>query len=264
MKLTVRSLLFLAAGSIGCATAPSATPARPAPMQIYLLAGQSNMAGRGVVAEADRKVHPNVFALDRAQKWVPAVDPIHFDKSVAGVGPGRSFGLAVASANPNVAIGLVPAAVGGSPIRSWEPGALDSATNTHPYDDAIARARVAMQSGELKAILWHQGESDGNAAQAPLYEQRLRALIERFRRDLGNPSLPFLIGQLGRFDGVPWSPARERVDSAHRALAREMPNVAFVPANGLTHKGDQIHFSAESARELGMRYAEVWLRLSGR
>lgn len=264
MKRTVRSLLFLAAGIVGCASAPNPAPVSPTPMQVYLLAGQSNMAGRGVVAETDRKVHPNVFALDRNQKWVPAVDPIHFDKSVAGVGPGRSFGLAVASANPNVGIGLVPAAVGGSPIRSWEPGAFDSATKTHPYDDAIARARMAMQTGELKAILWHQGESDGNAKDAPLYEQRLRALIERFRRDLGHPSLPFLIGQLGRFDGVPWSPARERVDSAQRALAREMPNVAFVSADGLTDKGDHVHFSSESARELGMRYAESWLRLSRR
>lgn len=262
--LGARFFLLIAIAVTGCSTSrPLPAPALE-PLHVFLLAGQSNMAGRGVVDSVDRVVHPRLLMLDRSGAWVPAIDPVHFDKSVAGVGPSRSFGLAVAGANPNGRIGLVPAAVGGSPIRAWEPGAFDSATQTHPYDDAIARARTAMKSGELRAILWHQGESDGNAESAPLYGQRLRALIERFRRDLGNPALPVLIGQLGRFDGVRWSPARERVDSAHRAIARDMPNVAFVSSDGLQHKGDQVHFSAASARELGMRYAEAWLRLSRR
>ncbi len=222
------------------------------------------MAGRGVVDAQDRVANPRVLMLDRSRQWVAAVDPIHFDKPIAGVGPARTFGLVIAAANPLARVGLVPAAVGGSPIRSWEPGAFDSATSTHPYDDAIARAREAMKSGELRAILWHQGESDSNPRDAPLYEQRLRALIERFRRELGDPTLPVLIGQLGRFDSVPWSPARARVDSAHRTLARGMTDVAFVSADGLQHKGDQIHFSSDAARELGRRYAEAWLRLARR
>ena len=72
-------------------------------------------------------------------------------------------------------------------------------TGAYPWDDALRRARAAMPAGTVKAILWHQGESDANPTNAPLYEGRLRALIARFRAELGNPSLPFLIGQLGRF-----------------------------------------------------------------
>jgi hypothetical protein len=222
------------------------------------------MAGRGVVEATDRVPHPRVLMLDRNGQWVPAIDPVHFDKPSAGVGPGRSFGLAVADADRSSRIGLVPVAVGGSPISSWEPGALDTATKTHPYDEAIARARVAMRDGQLKAILWHQGESDGNPTLAPLYAERLRALIERFRRDLGQPDLPVLIGQLGRFDGSPWSPSRELVDSVHRALPSQMSNVAFVSSAGLKDKGDKTHFTAEGARELGMRYAEAYFRLTRR
>ena len=67
---------------------------------LFLLAGQSNMAGRGVVEEQDRVVHPRVFTLSKDNTWVPAVDPIHFDKSVAGVCLGRTFGIALAEANP--------------------------------------------------------------------------------------------------------------------------------------------------------------------
>jgi hypothetical protein len=118
-----------------------------------------------------------------------------------------------------------------------------------------------MKDGVLKAILWHQGESDSNAEAAPLYEQRLRALIERFRSELGDPTLPFLIGQLGRFDGKPWDAPHIAVDSVHRALAAQMPNVAFVSSEGLKDKGDNTHFTAAGARELGRRYAEAYLRL---
>jgi len=219
------------------------------------------MAGRGVVEDEDRVEHPRVLMFDRSGTWKPAVDPVHFDKSVAGVGPGRTFGIAVANADSTIRIGLIPTAVGGSPISSWEPGALDAATKTHPWDDAIARARAAMKDGELKAILWHQGESDSNAEAAPLYGQRLRALIERFRSELGNPSLPFIIGQLGRFDGKAWDAPRVYVDSVQRAVAAQVPNVAFVSSEGLKDKGDNTHFTAAGARELGRRYAEAYLRL---
>ena len=221
------------------------------------------MAGRGVVEAQDRVAHPRVLALDRELHWVPAVEPIHFDKRTAGVGPGRAFGIALANGDPSTRIGLIPAAVGGSPISAWEPGVLYAETGTHPYDDAIRRARAAMKDGRLEAILWHQGESDSNARDAALYDARLRALIQRFRTDLGIPDLPVLIGQLGRFEARPWTPARAAVDSIHRALPAHVGRTAFVSSAGLRDKGDSLHFSAAAARELGVRYANAYLALLG-
>ena len=113
------------------------------------------MAGRGVVEPQDRVADLNVVMLDRT--GVLVIDPIHYDKPIAGVGPGHSFARALVANDPNAHVGLIPAAVGGSPISSWEPGALDPATKTHPYDDALVRARAAMRDGRLRAILWHQG-----------------------------------------------------------------------------------------------------------
>ena len=256
--MLLASCLLMACTPRGVATTGSPLSPR---MELFLLAGQSNMAGRGRVEDQDRVVHDRVFMLDRQLAWVPATDPVHFDKSVAGVGPGRSFGLDVAAVDPTGVVGLVPTAVGGSPISSWEPGAVDPATRTHPYDDAIVRARAAMRSGTLKAVLWHQGESDGHEATSLLYDARLRALIARFRSDLGAPDLPFIIGQLGRFDKGPWSAAKVRVDSAHRAIAAQVHNVAYVSSEGLTDRGDTIHFDSPSARELGRRYAKAYFAL---
>jgi hypothetical protein len=231
-------------------------------MQLFLLAGQSNMAGRGKVEAQDSVVNPRVLKLDQSMSWVPAVDPLHWDKpSLVGVGPGRSFGLALAARDTSARIGLIPAAVGGSPISSWAPGALDAATGTHPYDDALDRLRVARKSGTLRGILWHQGESDATPALSVLYAERLRALITRFRTDAGDPNLPFVIGELGKFSGKPWTADVARVDSAHRAIAASVPNVAYVSSDGLADKGDQLHFDGPSQRTFGERYAAAYLAM---
>jgi hypothetical protein len=246
------------------ASSPRQEPAAPAGMQLFLLAGQSNMAGRGEVADQDRTPHERVWMFNRDNRWTPAVEPMHFDKPIAAVGPGRAFGTAVAEANPAAHVGLIPTAVGGSPITSWEPGVLYRETGAHPWDDAIRRVRAALPQGELRGILWHQGESDGTDAAAPLYEARLRSLIARFRAEFGNPTLPFIIGQLGRFEGKPWTAGYQQVDAAHQRVAADTPNVVFVSSDGLMDKGDQLHFSADAARELGRRYAEAYLGLTKR
>lgn len=230
---------------------------------LFLLAGQSDMAGRGDVSPTDREPHPRVLMLTRDGTWAPAVDPMHFDKpDIVGVGPGRAFGLAIAEAIPDITVGLIPAAVGGSPIDAWQPGAYYPPTKSHPWDDALRRARQAARVGTLQGILWHQGESDAKAELAAEYAGKLHALVARWRSALGTPTLPFIAGRLGRFEGQPWDAPREAIDAAHRALPDVVPHTACVSADGLTHKGDGVHFDAASARELGRRYADAYLALT--
>lgn len=230
---------------------------------LFLLAGQSNMAGRGDVAPEDKQINPRVLVLSKDGSWQPAIDPLHWDKPVAGVGPGRSFGLALAALNTNVTIGLIPAACGGSPISTWEPGAYFDQTASHPYDDAIQRTKLAMQRGTLKAILWHQGESDAIEQLAPAYQAKLEGLIARFRKDFDAPNLPFIIGQLGRFDGSPWTPYTKIVNEAQLAVTRGMSRVEFIESAGLKPKSDNLHFDAPSQREFGRRYAAAYLKIIG-
>lgn len=220
------------------------------------------MAGRGKVAEEDRIAHPRVLALDKNNEWVPARDPIHFDKRAAGVGLGKTFGMVLADRDPGITIGLIPCAAGGSPISSWEPGGYHGQTKSHPYDDAIKRTKTAMQRGTLKAILWHQGESDSRPEKARVYEEKLHELIERFRTEFETPDLPFILGQLGRFPDRPWDDAREQVNSIHESTPKKVKKTAFVASTGLKHKGDKVHFDAKSMREFGKRYAEAYIDLT--
>ncbi len=227
---------------------------------LYLLAGQSNMAGRGKVDPQDKVPSPRVLMLSKDGTWVPAVDPVHYDKSAAGVGPGRTFALALAEEEDDeVVIGLIPAACGGSSITTWVPGGYHNQTRSHPYDDALARTHRAMQDGTLKGVLWHQGESDVRLGSG--YKAKLKELIKRFRAEFNDPDLPIIIGQLGQFPERPWSKGRQAVDQSQREVAEEMDFVGFVSSDGLTDNPDHVHFNAESQREFGRRYAEVYLEV---
>lgn len=258
----IRSLPCLLAFCVTLTTsAQTVVPPAKDKSQLFLLVGQSNMAGRGVVEAQDQKPHPRVLMLSKEGQWVPAVDPLHFDKPGAGVGLGKTFGQIIAEANPGVTIGLIPCAVGGSPIDTWKPGVFYPATKSHPWDDMVKRVETALPAGTLKGILWHQGEGDSKPMLAETYEAKLHDLIARLRTLVKMPEVPFIVGQMGQFEGVSWSPEKVLVDQAHRELPKKVPHTAFVSAEGLKHKGDKIHFDSASFRELGRRYAEAYLQL---
>jgi arylsulfatase A len=249
-------------GSLVLSAGEPQLPADPQNFHLFVLAGQSNMAGRGKVEDVDRQPHPRVLMLDQELRWVPAQDPLHFDKpAVIGVGLGKTFATDYANQHPDVVVGLIPCAVGGSPIAAWQPGGYHASTKTHPWDDALPRIRHAIRDGILKAILWHQGESDAYAQTAPLYREKLHAVVNRFRSELGAPRLPFIAGQMGQFPERPWNEYKQQVDSAHRDLPQSLPETAFVSAAGLAHRGDEVHFDSASYRELGHRYFAAYQQL---
>jgi len=229
---------------------------RPDPdFHLYLLIGQSNMAGRAPVDEAGKKGDPRILMLDSSGQWVTAKDPLHFDKpKAAGVGPGRAFAAQMLEPGKKIRIGLIPCAWGGSPIKVWQPGARYF--DAHPYDDAVKRTRIAMQQGVLKGVLWHQGESDNDPVHAAGYMAQLTELIKRLRTDLQSPGLPFVAGEIGYFNKK-----GTLINTIINQLPQQVPYTAVVTAAGLTDKGDLLHFNTASARELGKRYAAAMKQL---
>jgi hypothetical protein len=93
------------------------------PMEVYLLIGQSNMAGRSTLDGQSQTTSENILMLDKTNNWVLTIDPLHFDRSSAGVGPGLSFAQAMLEGHKKTKIGLIPCAWGGSPVKVWTPGA---------------------------------------------------------------------------------------------------------------------------------------------
>jgi hypothetical protein len=41
-----------------------------------------------VVEAQDQQIHGSVWMLDKHHTWIVAKEPMHFDKPIAGVGPG--------------------------------------------------------------------------------------------------------------------------------------------------------------------------------
>ncbi|CCH53460.1 protein of unknown function DUF303 acetylesterase putative [Fibrisoma limi BUZ 3] len=232
----------------------------PTRLRLFLLIGQSNMAGRGLPEAQDQQPVDRVWMFTKEDTWVPAREPMHFDKpAVVGVGPGFAFGRRLAEAFPNENIGLIPCAVGGSGIDVWQPGAYYEPTKSYPYDDALRRAKKALGNGELAGILWHQGESDSQPEKAPAYGAKLAELIQRLRRELNAPNVPFVVGTLGDFI-VRRNPDAGVINATLQQMPGRVPDTYCVVSEGLTHKGDSTHFDTPSARTLGVRYADVFIQ----
>jgi hypothetical protein len=247
---TIAGAAALAAGPTTQPATATTQPAAALParehVRVFLLIGQSNMAGRGKVEEQDLKAHRRVVTLTKENTWTAAVDPLHFDKRSAGVGLGTTFGKVLAEKYPNDTIALVPAAVGGTSIDQWaKGGAL--------YDEAVKRAKRATSDGRLAGILWHQGESGSDPR---TYAPKAEKLFADLRADLGSPDVPIVLGTLGDFFGP-----SKAINPVLLKLAQSVRRCACADASGLKDKGDKLHFSAESYRELGKRYAEQWFKI---
>ena len=250
---------------------------------LVLLAGQSNMSGRGYLTDEDVTVIPQLEALRWDGVWIPAADPFNYDRLNAlglnnssdpfeekamdingtrrcGVGPGRTFGRLLLERMPDCEIGLVPVSVGGTPIAAWFPGGKDLHSDRHPFDDAVKLAKQAQECGDFTAILWHQGETDGKLG-TENYKDKLIEAITTLRKTLGIEDVPVILGGLGTF-------LREELRSQEytqyiREAASELPNAGYVSAEGLTDRGDKLHFDTPSQHELGIRYFAEYCRMTG-
>ena len=256
---------------------------------LVLLAGQSNMAGRGYAVPDDLTVIPNLLMIRPDGKWQPAIEPITKDRNfvgtfsasgekvvgkdpfetvlpegnqkVCGVGPGRTFGRLLAEANPDRVVGLIPCAVGGTSIAAWMPGGVDDwDPNNYPYDFAIKKAREAQKSGKIVVVLWHQGENDAGK-QTENYLEKLRMVIQNFRRELQlGDDVPFIAGDMASFYPERLSAHIDIVDNALEVLATEDPTFLVVHTKNLMHRGDNLHYDTASQHELGKRYFEAYVQ----
>lgn len=226
-------------------------------MDSVLMIGQSNMAGRGDMTDVPPIRDPHCFML-RNGRWQPMREPINPDRPIfegryrSGVSLGASFAQSYAR-HFESNIGMIPCADGGTALAEWMPGQL-------LYDHALLQTKLAMRTSRLKAILWHQGESDSHDPRlVESYAQRFLAMITTLRREVGE--VPVILGQLhpGIVAQVP-SAQVDRMNGIFAELAMQLPGCAVAKAADLTLKPDKLHFDATSCRELGKRYFQAYLQ----
>lgn len=237
---------------------------------LFLLMGQSNMSGYGTILPDDDKEMEGVYMLRDAKgqpdtyNWIPGKQPIHSRLKSDRFCLAGPFAKSYRELYPQTTVGLIPMAWGGAPIARMSKG-------TPFYQEAIDKALWAKKQGKLKALLWHQGESDTVSLEhANKYEDSLLQLIKDVRTDLDEPDLIFIIGNLAEFYGTGTdhsAPERVRhinmVKESLRNIPDKLPRVGFVESTGLrSHDRHQVHFDRESYIIFGKRYLDVYWNMT--
>jgi hypothetical protein len=229
---------------------------------LFVLAGQSNMAGRGLVEPSDTVPHPRILSVTPDKRWVMAKEPLQlYQPALTGLGPGMAFARALlGEIDEDICIGLIPCAVGGSSTTDW---LTDSIYNgVRLKSNMTEKVRWAMEYGTVKGIIWHQGESDANPEKIPHYRENTEALFDCFRSVAGDAELPIVAGELGIFPGVEKKRLEYlQINDILSSISEEDPNTILVRSFGTKPKADNVHFDGPSQRAMGRRYALAWLSL---
>jgi len=224
------------------------------PIKVFILAGQSNMEGQGIIrgdkkgtlesllkdpASADRYKH----LVDKDGKWVVRDDVwcVYGKKgslTVGGyaaggcIGPELGFGWQVGDYFDNQVL-LIKVAVGGTSLaQNWRPPSSGGTVGGW-YLEMIKGVKEQLNnlktdfSGydgkgyEIAGFGWHQGWQDGCAQDmADEYEKNMANFIRDVRKEFGVPKLPFVIGNSGFGGWEQTNGRRLKVMEAQLAVAK--------------------------------------------
>ena len=251
-------------------------------MDVFLLAGQSNLAGRGGVISTtggegelqrawdgvvpDACQTSGVWCLrPDGEAWVAAREPLHAGAEppgkTCGVGPGLAFAAALRASRPATgALGLVPCAVGGSALAEWElpHGKLGQRAVERVCAALAAAPPCADAAPRLAGVLFYQGETDaGNAEDAASWGTRFAAFAAALREELQSPLLPLAVVAITTAP-LPNCAHVASVRAAQLALPDVLPRCCVVDAAGLELQADGLHLTTAAAVTLGQRLAAAW------
>ncbi|MFK5972432.1 MAG: sialate O-acetylesterase [Flavobacteriaceae bacterium] len=225
---------------------------------VFILAGQSNMAGRGFVEPQDTVPNERIFTINRKGVITLAKEPLHFyEPALTGLDCGLSFAKTLTQKIPDsISVLLLPTAVGGSSISQWLGDSIYR--NVQLLTNFKEKVAIGKKHGVIKGILWHQGESDANPENITLYHKRLSKLVGAFRQIVADEKLPILIGELGPYStNANWS----KINAQIKSYASTDAEVTVIHTSDLKDKGDKVHFDSESQRSIGKRFANEFIKI---
>jgi len=224
---------------------------------VFIMAGQSNMAGRGVIESQDSVTNSRILSIDKNNKWVIATEPLHFYEN-GGLDCGMSFANELLKQVPDsITIVMVPCAVGGSSVFQWLQD--DEHRGVKLLSNFKSKVELAKNKGIIKGILWHQGERNANSEDIHRYKNGVLELFSIFRQSVNNNELPILVGEIGRFAEPEDKNERfNQINQIINQLTSEEKDCYLISSKGLTDKGDKLHFDSRSQRELGKRFAQKY------
>lgn len=276
MKKTKYFLITLTTLFISCFHASTVSAQNPN-FHIYLCFGQSNMEGTGKIEAQDTITHPRLLHLQAVDcpelgrqkgQWYEARSPLCHCNT--GVSPAEQFGKTLIEKLPDsITVALVHVAIGGCHIQLFD---QDSSANyveqapdwmknklalydNDPYKRLVDMAKLAQQSGVIKGVLLHQGESNTGDRDWP---NKVNKVYTNLLNDLylAASETPLLAGEtLSAQQGGKCASMNAIINT----LPQTIPNAHIVSSEGCEGVSDGFHFSTKGYRALGKRYAQVML-----
>jgi len=254
--------------------------ARAEHYEVYLLAGQSNMDGRGAKKDLvgkltkwakpqkdvlirfsagglHRKVMVNSGFLPLEPGYSGSLNNKSGTLPTDTFGPEVSFGRTLADGQPGKHIALIKFCEGGTSLqKDWDPNDKEKlyAKFIEFVKSSLKELKDRDDTYEIRGMIWHQGESD-TSLKTEEYQTLLTDLIKKVRADLVVKDIPFVVGEV--YDNR----KRDMVRAAQKATAKEVPRVYFISAQNLKTLDSGTHFDAASQIELGKRFSEPLLKL---
>jgi hypothetical protein len=244
--------------------------------EVFVVAGQSNSANHG---EEKQQTRTGLVAAFDGQRWRPANDP-----QPGASGGGGSFippfGDAIAE-KFRVPVGIMACGVGATSVREWlpegakfpNPPTLTGHVRELPDGGWESKGSIFVTFSErmkqlgprgFRAVLWHQGESDANQADATrtlpgkLYRDYLMQLIRASRREIGW-NAPWFAAQASYH--VPGDEASPDIRAAQASLWKDGLVLAGPDTDALKGElrdsgGKGVHFSGPGLREHAARWVD--------
>jgi hypothetical protein len=240
------------------------------------------------------------YAGERRAKgqWYNAVPPLivpdgnltNYLGLKIGLSPADYFGRTLVNGTPeNVRIGVIAVASGDMALAAFHnsrgadyrngKGALNGrpsqterdgmnryigAGYANMYDAVIKNAKIAQQSGVIKGIIVHQGES-GPGFSDTAWIDLLKEIYDAMLFDLGFApnSIPILLGQLWNGGTGPGG----YLNTNNTLIQAVIPNAWVISSAGCnegrtgTNQPDNLHFGPADLETFGRRYGEKMLEL---
>ena len=220
------------------------------------------MAGRGDLSDAPAlNTNGGKIKVLRNGRWQTMFRPVNPDRPFSGTCLAESFAKAYSDDHPNVEVGIIPCADGGTELDQWQKGSL-------LFDNAVYQTKLALRTSHLVGILWHQGEGDCAESKHPLYLEKITKIMAALRKELDAEDIPLMVGGLGDFlKDKTDSPALANytfVNEALKQFAASTPCTAFVGAESLTSNPDNLHFNRQSLDAFGLRYYDAFKSLENK
>lgn len=276
----------------------TASAENPKTIDVYILSGQSNMAGSGTVKELDAKWQQPIEGafIYKKDKFVT------FEAGTTGrFGPELGFAHYLRNNQPGrPELYLIKFALSGQPLDAgWgaakaqgggfagpEPGPNRKTfyPGTSPEDPNIglhyqrlhahiAKAIKALKDNgytpAVKGIVWMQGEADAkHEVSAGRYDRSLALLKSRLEEDFANSKdIPFVFGQvlphdppLARFTSRDLIRQRMAQADWRSGDTRAIDNIWMVPTEGMELKKDTVHYSTKGNLALGQAFGLEMLK----